>query len=270
MRTCEQGGPAVMTVHKLSAGDGYTYLTRQVASADGRRARQGLADYYTESGCPPGRWMGAGAASLGVAGEVSEGQMRALFGAGLHPDADVLRAQLTTAGVGPTEVERAVRLGARYPDYTRLPAVQHRVAERVAALTAELGRAATPAEVKTVRAGEAARQRQAVAGYDLVFTPVKSVSLLWALGEQPVRRAVEDAHHAAVADVLAWLEVHGAFTRVGAGGRFQVDTHGLIAAGFDHFESRAGDPDLHTHVTIANKVRAVTDRADGSPRWLAL
>jgi hypothetical protein len=49
-----------MTVHKLSAGDGYTYLTRQVASADQQRpAGQGLADYYTATGNPPGRWMGA-------------------------------------------------------------------------------------------------------------------------------------------------------------------------------------------------------------------
>jgi hypothetical protein len=70
--------------------------------------------------------------------------------------------------------------------------------------------------------------------------------------------------------VLAWIEQHAAFTRIGRGGRFQVDTHGLIAAAFDHFESRAGDPDLHTHVAIANKVRARLDRADGEPRWLAL
>ncbi len=109
--------------------------------------------------------------------------------------------------------------------------------------------------------------RKPVAGYDLVFSPVKSVSLLWALGENDVRRAVEQAHHAAVADVLSWLEQHAAFTRYGRGGRFQVDTYGLVAAAFDHFESRAGDPDLHTHVAVANKVRARLDRPDGSPRW---
>ena len=53
---------AVMTLHKLTAGDGYTYLTRQVASADQRRAGQSLADYYAATGNPPGRWVGAGAA----------------------------------------------------------------------------------------------------------------------------------------------------------------------------------------------------------------
>lgn len=116
----------------------------------------------------------------------------------------------------------------------------------------------------------ATANRKPVAGYDLVFTPVKSVSLLWALGDNTIRSAVEAAHHAAVSDVLSWIEQHAAFTRVGRGGRFQIDTYGLIAAAFDHFESRAGDPDLHTHVAVANKVRAHLDRADGSPRWPAL
>lgn len=45
-----------------------------------------------------------------------------------------------------------------------------------------------------------------MAGYDLVFTPVKSASLLWALGSAGTRQAVEDAHHETVADMLAWLE----------------------------------------------------------------
>jgi hypothetical protein len=48
-----------MTVHKLTAGDGYMYLTRQVASADEVRAPgQTLADYYTARGNPPGVWVG--------------------------------------------------------------------------------------------------------------------------------------------------------------------------------------------------------------------
>ena len=52
--------------------------------------------------------------------------------------------------------------------------------------------------------------------------------------------------------------------RIGAGGPQQVDTRGLLAVAFTHRDSRAGDPDLHTHVAISNKVQA----ADG--RWLAL
>ncbi len=45
----------------------------------------------------------------------------------------------------------------------------------------------------------------------------------------------------------------------------QVDVTGLLAAAFMHRDSRAGDPDLHTHVAISNKVQTATDG-----RWLAL
>ncbi len=89
----------VMTLHKLHAGDGYTYLTRQVAAGDERRSPgQQLTDYYLASGNPPGRWMGAGAADLGIAGTVREDQMRSLFGRGLHPDAEQIVALEQAAG----------------------------------------------------------------------------------------------------------------------------------------------------------------------------
>lgn len=39
---------------------------------------------------------------------------------------------------------------------------------------------------------------------------------------------------------------------------------GVLATAFDHFDSRAGDPQLHTHVVIANRVQA----ADGKWRTL--
>lgn len=56
-----------------------------------------------------------------------------------------------------------------------------------------------------IEAQETRKDRRAVAGYDLVFTPVKSASLLWALGSAATRQAVEDAHHEAVADTLSWV-----------------------------------------------------------------
>ena len=46
------------------------------------------------------------------------------------------------------------------------------------------------------------------------------------------------------------------FTRTGAHGVRRVRTGGVIAAAFDHWDSRKGDPQLHTHVTIANRVQA--------------
>lgn len=248
----------MMTVHKLTAGDGYTYLTRQVASHDEHRDRgQDLVDYYTATGNPPGRWMGRGTQVLGVSGSVSEAQMKSLFGHGLHPDADRIATDRLAAGESREQAMRATRLGRAFPQYTQLPNVDERVAQRVEEFGLQHGRLPTTAEHRQIQAQEATRQRHAVAGYDLVFTPVKSVSLLWALGGEDVRRAVERAHHAAVADTLDWLEQHAAFTRTGDHGEAQIETHGLIATAFDHRDSRIGDPNLHTHLAVSNKVLGV-------------
>ena len=95
----------------------------------------------------------------------------------------------------------------------------------------------------------------AVAGFDLTFSPAKSVSALWAVAPPEVAQLIRQAHNAAVLDALAFLEAHAIFTREGTDGVRQVETRGLIAAAFLHRDSRAGDPDLHTHVAVANKVQ---------------
>jgi len=94
-----------------------------------------------------------------------------------------------------------------------------------------------------------------VAGFDLTFSPVKSVSTLWAVAPPEVAKAIERAHADAVADAITFLEQHAIFTREGTDGVRQVETRGLIGAAFTHRDSRAGDPDLHTHVAVANKVQ---------------
>jgi conjugative relaxase-like TrwC/TraI family protein len=261
----------MMTLHKLHAGDGYTYLTRQVAAGDeGRSAGQKLVDYYTASGNPPGRWLGAGAADLSVTGRVREDQMRALFGKGMHPDAEQIIALETAAGRSTAEATKAAKLGRAFPNYTPLPPRTERIAQRLQDFQTEHHRTPTPTERARIESEEARRDRRAVAGYDLVFTPVKSASLLWALGSAHVREQVEAAHHDAVADSLAWLERETAFARLGDKGQAQIETRGFLAAAFDHRDSRAGDPDLHTHLAISNKVRAGEDHPDGQPRWLSL
>ena len=105
---------------------------------------------------------------------------------------------------------------------------------------------------------------QTVAGFDLTFSPVKSVSTLWAVAEPAVAAAIERAHQAAVNDALSFIEQHALFTRTGPQGIRQVNVRGLVAAAFTHRDSRAGDPDLHTHVAVANKVQTL----DG--RWLSI
>ena len=109
------------------------------------------------------------------------------------------------------------------------------------------------------------RPRQtAVAGFDLTFSPVKSVSALWAVAPAEVARAIEATHDAAVGDALAFIERKVLFTREGRDGARQVETRGLIATAFTHRDSRAGDPDLHTHVAVANKVQT------RSGKWLSI
>lgn len=79
----------MMSLHKISAGDGYAYYTNEVSRNDEVREHgEVLTDYYLETGNPPGEWIGQGAANLDLDGEVTEEQMQHLFGEGVHPDAD--------------------------------------------------------------------------------------------------------------------------------------------------------------------------------------
>ena len=140
-----------------------------------------------------------------------------------------------------------------------------------AAMTAVFGRAADPVTGTALgrafptRTGTDGVPRPAgVAGYDLTFTVVKSASVLWALGDATTRAAVEAAHHAAVSQVLDLLESRVAATRVGSGGATRVAVRGVVAAAFDHPDTRTGYPNLHSHVVVANRVQA----ADGVWRTL--
>ncbi|WP_085870552.1 MULTISPECIES: MobF family relaxase [unclassified Nocardioides] len=287
-----------MGVHKLTAGDGYTYLTRQVAVHDASdRGHAGLADYYAEKGESPGRWFGTGLAVLDLAAgsQVTETQMRNLFGEGRHPDAERLENAALDAGKSVEQAKKASQLGrvfARYlgnqPEFIRETAKRY-IAYNLA--HGEHWKTPVPAEVRArvrtelanehfVREHDRApiddrergsfmakairQQTTAVAGYDLTFTPVKSVSTLWALADREVAKEIEAAHHGAVEATLAWLEKEVLFTRRGRSGIQQVRAKGLIAGIFTHRDARSGDPHLHTHVAVSNKVQDATDR------WLAV
>jgi DNA primase catalytic core len=288
-----------MSLHKLTAGDGYTYLTRQVAALDAtERGHAGLGAYYAQRGESPGTWTGSGLAGLtGVSAgrPVDETQMKALFGEGRHPDAERLERETLAAGRTPEQARAAGALGQPYLVYpTSADGFRARCALKFAAANAARGLprdAPLSAPERACIRGEVARgmftaahgrppadarelsgfiarasrpATRAVAGYDLTFSPVKSVSALWALASREIAEQIEAAHAAAAADTLAWLERHAVFTRLGAGGVRQVETTGLVAAVFTHRDSRAGDPDLHTHVAVSNKVQT----RDG--RWRAV
>jgi conjugative relaxase-like TrwC/TraI family protein len=92
-------------------------------------------------------------------------------------------------------------------------------------------------------------------GYDLTFSAPKGISLLWALGAEQVRDQISVAHDRAIGAVLDHLSDEACFVRRGAGGHQLLEAHGFIGAAFRHRTSRAGDPQLHTHVVVPNLVQ---------------
>ncbi|MEV5003832.1 MobF family relaxase [Nocardioides sp. LML1-1-1.1] len=295
-----------MSLHKLTAGSGYDYLTRQVAAMDATdKGHTGLASYYTEKGETPGVWVGSGMEGLeGLdAGDiVTADHMQSLFGSGHHPLATQrtkdLDLRIGRDGVDkPTEADykTARQLGTPYKVYENdISPFRIEVAKRIAAINeaaglpgdwpvpaadrakartevaaeffrAEHGREPTDArELAATIAKHSRPKTNAVAGYDLTFSPVKSVSVLWAIADPKTAAVIERAHQAAIKDALDFIESKALFTRQGANGVRQVDVRGLVATAFTHRDSRAGDPDLHTHVAVANKVQTL----DG--KWLAI
>jgi conjugative relaxase-like TrwC/TraI family protein len=103
-----------------------------------------------------------------------------------------------------------------------------------------------------------------VPGFDLTFSAPKSVSLLWGLGGPVAAVEVKAAHREAVGAALDYMQREACWTRRGAGGSEFVPGNGYLAAGYLHRSSRNGDPQLHTHVLIAN----ATKGPDG--RWTRL
>ncbi|NLE98121.1 MAG: relaxase domain-containing protein, partial [Propionibacterium sp.] len=205
------------SVHKLTAGCGYDYLTRQVAAHDTtEKGHATLASYYSERGETPGTWYGRGLTGLGdlaVGDEVTQEQMQALFAHGHHPNMKARLAGLP-AGASTELVEHATLLGQPFKTFeaatqfrlegekrsTRWRASQGLAptapvpvevrAEIVNRLAEErfqerIGRAPTAGELAAEVARWSRSPTTACAGYDITFTPVKSVSTLWAIAPKP-------------------------------------------------------------------------------------
>ena len=285
-----------ISLKKVTAGSGYTYLTQQVAAQDGQ-VRTGLAAYYEEKGEAPGVWMGTGMDGfdgLNAGDPVTEAQMLALFGSGLHPLADQIRRDALAAGLTERQAEKACRLGRPFAVRdTRPPEFKQELKRRYAAANIAAGRRPNArldpdvlAQIRTEVAtefftkeygrppeGPSELHREVaiwsrptattIAGVDLTVSPTKSFSAAWALAPITTSRQLEELHHRAVTRMITYLETQ-AFSRVGPGGVRNVEARGLVVAAFDHRSTRASDPDLHTHLVIANKVQAT----DG--RWYAL
>jgi conjugative relaxase-like TrwC/TraI family protein len=99
-------------------------------------------------------------------------------------------------------------------------------------------------------------------GIDLVFSPPKSVSAVWALGTPEQRAAMEAAHAQAVREAIGHLTetVPTVRRRYGAGVVEEL-ARDLIATEYRHTTARAvidgdpPDPQLHSHVVVTSAVR---------------
>ena len=126
---------------------------------------------------------------------------------------------------------------------------------------AQRGIEPTHAQLRQFIAENSKKHQTAIAGFDLVFTPSKSVSIAWGLGDKELRKNIEAAHEHAIQDVVRYLESNVVMTRRGHNGIRQIDTKsGIIGTKFRHYDSRAGDPNLHDHVVIANRVEGADDK----------
>jgi conjugative relaxase-like TrwC/TraI family protein len=185
----------MLSIGKLGIGQERYYLDR---------VAEGAEDYYSGEGEVAGQWMGDAAEELGLYGEVTPDQLKAMLTARNPVDGEPM-----------------------------------------------LGRQGVPG-------------KGSVPGFDLTFSAPKSVSLLWGLGGAHAALEANEAHRASVEAALSYMQGEACWTRRGAGGSEFVKGNGYLAAAYAHRSSRNGDPQLHTHVLIAN----ATKGPDG--RWTRL
>jgi len=99
-------------------------------------------------------------------------------------------------------------------------------------------------------------------GIDLTFSAPKSVSAVWALGDEAQRRDMEAAHAVAVREAMAHLtEMVPTVRRRYSGQVVEEPAREVVAAEYRHTTARgvlegdAPDPQLHSHVVVTSAVR---------------
>lgn len=237
----------MLSVKKVLAGQGAVdYYLGQT--------RRGLADYYLPEhtselahspggpalpSAPASAWWGGSADALELTGEVERAQFVPLFAKGAQPGGGYLGHRFRTQ--------------------------EQAAAARTEALAAA-GDIADPYERwmarHEIRRGQG---KASVAAWDCTFSPVKSVSLLWAAGDAQVQREVWAAHITAVDAGLDYLETHAGYVRAGRNGVRVLETDGLVVARMNEWTSRDGDMQLHTHCLVLNRARTAEDG-----KWRAL
>ena len=243
----------------LHAGHDVAYFT----SGQGRGGCAGAMSYYTAAGEPPGQWAGKGAAALGLSGQVDPKVIERLYQENTGPGGELLVKRRQSKKADERETAAVAAYLAAHPY-------------------------ASAVELAEVRAAERGKDPHTVPYFDLTVSAVKSVSVLHASYRVSARQArdrgdqdqaaaldaradeIEDALMDSAREALGWLERHATYTRTGhhsaRTGEWR-DGDGLVASLFLHHLSRDGDPQLHVHVAIWNRVQRA-DGADGKWRTL--
>jgi flagellar biosynthesis GTPase FlhF len=249
----------VSTNVTLHAGHDVAYFTR----GQHRGGCAGAMSYYTAAGEPPGEWAGKGAATLGLSGAVDADVIERLYQENTGPGGELLVKRRQSRAASDREEQAVAAYLAAHPY-------------------------ASATELAEVRAAERAKDPHQVPYFDLTVSAVKSVSVLHASYRIAARQArqrgdqdraaaldtradeIEAALMDAAREAVAWLERHATYTRTShhsaRSGEWR-DGAGLTASLFLHHLSRDGDPQLHVHVAIWNRVQ----RADGADaKWRTL
>jgi TrwC relaxase/AAA domain len=243
----------------LHAGHDVAYFT----SGQGSGGCAGAMSYYTAAGEPPGEWAGKGAAALGLAGQVDPGVTGRLYQQNTGPGGELLVTRRRSKAAGDREQAAVTAYLAAHPY-------------------------ASATELAEVRVAERGQDPPQVPYFDLTVSAAKSVSVLHASYRVSARQArdrgqdgqaaafdaradeLEDALMDSARQAVSWLDQHAAYTRTGhhsaRTGEWR-DGDGLVASLFLHHLSRDGDPQLHVHAAIWNRIQ----RADGADdKWRTL
>ena len=247
------------TMVTIKAGHDVAYFT----DGKGKCSCAGAMSYYTAGGEPPGRWSGKAAQYFGLSGQVDPGVLRRLYQEDIAPTGEILTSRHQPRDVRRREAEAVRAFRKLHPFGSAVEEAQVRVAER-------------------------AKDPHKVPYFDVVITCVKSVSVLhtsYRVGAVAARKAgdedraamldskaerIEKMLYEVSAEAVKWLERHGCYTRTGHHGENTGewrDGAGFVAPQFLHHLSRDGDPHLHMHIPVLNRVQR-GDKADDKWRTL--
>jgi conjugative relaxase-like TrwC/TraI family protein len=230
----------MLSVKKVLAGRGavdYYLAQTQRGLADYHLPGPDLTSEHNAAGerlvAPGSAWWGSGAGELELVGEVERAEFVPLYAKVARPSGGYLGRRFRTQQQAAAVRAEALAEAGTIPDpYDRWEA-EHEI-----------------------RRG---RGKASVAAWDCTFSPVKSVSLLWASGDRAVQQQVWAAQMAAVDAGLAYLEEHAGYVRAGRNGIRVLESSGLVVARMNEWSSRTGDMQLHTHCLVLNWARTVED-----------